>query len=52
MAAIINIGIKIKILMPDGCAHNKPAVNNKESPGKKGIITSPVSTKMIRNKIP
>jgi hypothetical protein len=29
---------------------NKPAVNNKESPGKKGIATNPVSIKITKNK--
>ena len=26
-----------------------PATNSSESPGRKGMTTSPVSTKMIRN---
>ncbi len=28
-----------------------PAMNNRESPGKNGVITKPVSQKIIRNKI-
>ena len=29
--------------------HSAPTTNNSESPGKKGITTTPVSVKMIRN---
>ena len=32
-------------------AATAPATNNKESPGKNGVTTNPVSAKMIRNKI-
>jgi hypothetical protein len=41
-----------KIFNPlSGLAIIAPAANNKESPGRKGVTTNPVSAKMIRNSI-
>ena len=32
-------------------ADSAPAANNKESPGRKGVITKPVSANITRNNI-
>lgn len=33
------------------CATKAPAAKSKESPGKKGVTTKPVSAKMIKKRI-
>ncbi|MNI77498.1 hypothetical protein D3C73_1337980 [compost metagenome] len=48
MAATINsTAISTGSICP--VAPNAPAINNSESPGRKGMTTSPVSAKTIRN---
>jgi len=56
---IVNVIISVvvmakiaKVFGKDPFAAKAPAANNIESPGKSGNITKPVSTKIIKNKIP
>jgi hypothetical protein len=51
MAAKVNIKpIKAKLKPVSPLARSAPAANNKESPGKNGVTTKPVSEKIIRNR--
>jgi hypothetical protein len=52
MAAIINNPSIAIILNPvSGFAIMAPAANKRESPGKMGVTTRPVSAKIIRKRI-
>jgi len=50
MAAVIS-STKIDIIFKDPNAAKAPAAKRRESPGRNGVKTSPVSMKIIINKI-
>ena len=47
---VINKTRSVILILKIPVAHNKPAVNSKESPGKKKPINKPVSAKTTNNK--
>ena len=44
--------IRCTLMLFSGLPAKAPAVNNKESPGRNGITTKPVSMKIIKKIIP